>query len=363
MTVNGRISKAILRVGQLLALNDLVIPVYQRPYKWTARNVSQLFSDLALHRERSSYRLGTIVFHEDKDGRNVVDGQQRTVTLLLAVRALIEFRLAGTGRLRVERKDLRQQLEELRPALGRLSFTSITSKTNIFQNYQEIARIVSRSDFSEAHDLAAAQPQKLAALKDLFWAEAATAGILPIHGSEGGQKGRPDPNAGRALFTYHGPIGPIPESAAPGLVGHSFTIRAQVTAPADGGQGVIAVHGGRFGGYSLFLDQGRPRFTYNLTPAHMSRIAGTAPLTAGRHDIGLRFVMDREAPTSGATATLLVDGKKVARGRIDRTFALVVSHTEDFEIGQDSISPVDPAYDVVSSHFTGTIEQVDISLP
>lgn len=220
-----------------------------------------------------------------------------------------------------------------------------------------------RSDFSEAHDLAAAQPQKLAALKDLFWAEAATAGILPIHGSEGGQKGRPDPNAGRALFTYHGPIGPIPESAAPGLVGHSFTISAQVNVPADGGRGVIAVHGGRFGGYSLFLDQGRPRFTYNLTPAHMSRIAGTAPLTAGRHDIGLRFVMDREAPTSGATATLLVDGKEVARGRIDRTFALVVSHTEDFEIGQDSISPVDPAYDVASSHFTGTIEQVDISLP
>jgi hypothetical protein len=145
------IAKGILKVGELLALDDLTIPVYQRPYKWTARNVSQLFSDLALHRERSIYRLGTIVFHEDAQGRNVVDGQQRTVTLLLAVRALIELRLSGEGRLRVERKDLRKQLEDLRPALGRLSFRSRISKANIFQNYQEIARIVGRSDFSEDH--------------------------------------------------------------------------------------------------------------------------------------------------------------------------------------------------------------------
>lgn len=143
------IAKDILKVRELLALDDLAIPAYQRPYKWTARNVSQLFSDLALHRERSSYRLGTIVFHEDTQGRNVVDGQQRTVTLLLTVRALIQLRLAGEGRLRVERKDLRQQLEDLRPAVGRLSFSSRISKANIFQNYREIARIVGRSDFSE----------------------------------------------------------------------------------------------------------------------------------------------------------------------------------------------------------------------
>lgn len=220
-----------------------------------------------------------------------------------------------------------------------------------------------RTDFSQAHDLAAVNPRKLAALKDLFWAEAATAGILPIHGSEGGQKGRPDFNAGRNSFRYHGPISHVPESAAPGIVGRSFTINARVTVPAGGGQGVIAAHGGRFGGYSLFVDKGKPSFTYNLTPAHMSRIAAPEALPAGAYDVTLKFVMDKETPTSGATATLLVDGKRVARGRVDRTFALVVSHTEDFEIGQDSVSPVDPAYESRTSRFTGTIEQVDVTLP
>lgn len=143
------IPKYFLKVRELLALEHLVIPRYQRPYKWTARNVAQLFSDLARHRDKSVYRLGTIVLHDDEEGKNVVDGQQRTVTLMLAVRALIQLRLEAEEPLRVQRKDLRHQLEALRPSLSRLTFESEISKANICQNYQEIARIVSRSEFTE----------------------------------------------------------------------------------------------------------------------------------------------------------------------------------------------------------------------
>lgn len=57
----------ILTVKELLADRSLAIPLYQRPYKWTGKNVNQLFSDIATHKDKSSYRLGTIVFHQEED--------------------------------------------------------------------------------------------------------------------------------------------------------------------------------------------------------------------------------------------------------------------------------------------------------
>lgn len=138
--------KKIISVRELLADTSLTIPQYQRPYKWTGKNVNQLFSDLATHKDKSSYRLGTIVFHQEGDRKNIVDGQQRTITLLLAVRALIRLR-----RDRLDRKDLKEQLTALENAMVNPRFTSVISKANIHNNYLEISRIVDRADFTEAH--------------------------------------------------------------------------------------------------------------------------------------------------------------------------------------------------------------------
>lgn len=98
----------IITVNDLLADKSLTIPLYQRPYKWTGKNVNQLFSDIATHKEKSSYRLGTIVFHQEKDQKNIVDGQQRTITLMLAIRALSKLRKD-----KLNRKDLKEQLSLL----------------------------------------------------------------------------------------------------------------------------------------------------------------------------------------------------------------------------------------------------------
>ncbi len=138
--------KQIISVRSLLADSSLVIPKYQRPYKWTTKNVSQLFSDIAVHKDKSSYRLGTIVFHQDSAGNNIVDGQQRTVTLILTALALIDLR-----RDNLDRKDLRQQLDELKKKMIGPSFESGISKFNIHNNFLEISRIVTRSDFTEEH--------------------------------------------------------------------------------------------------------------------------------------------------------------------------------------------------------------------
>lgn len=138
--------KKIISVRDLLADPSLTIPQYQRPYKWTGKNINQLFSDIATHKDKSSYRLGTIVFHQEGDRKNIVDGQQRTITLLLAVRALITLR-----RDKLDRKDLKVQLSMLEKAMVNPSFKSAISKANIHSNYLEISRIVDRSDFTEEH--------------------------------------------------------------------------------------------------------------------------------------------------------------------------------------------------------------------
>ena len=141
------LSSKIISVYELLMDSALDIPQYQRPYKWTGKNISQLFSDIAIHKDKSAYRLGTIVFHQDGATKNIVDGQQRTISLLLAVRALIQRNKEE----KLERKDLQARLLRLEQAMVNPSFTSEFSQKNIHTNYLEVARIVSRADFTEAH--------------------------------------------------------------------------------------------------------------------------------------------------------------------------------------------------------------------
>jgi len=136
----------ILTVKELLSDKSLTIPLYQRPYKWTGKNVTQLFNDIATHKDKSSYRLGTIVFHQEEDRKNIVDGQQRTITLLLAVRALSSLRKD-----KLDRKDLKEHLSLLERNMISPIFKSEISKANIHSNYLEICRIVDRSDFTEEH--------------------------------------------------------------------------------------------------------------------------------------------------------------------------------------------------------------------
>lgn len=140
----GIIKQGIISVRELLADRALGIPPYQRPYKWTAKHINQLFSDLAFHKDKSSYRLGTIVFHQDEGTNYIVDGQQRTISLLLAARALIDLRRDD-----LDRTDLRDLLDELEEAMVDPPFTSAISQINIRNNYLEISRIVGRSDFTE----------------------------------------------------------------------------------------------------------------------------------------------------------------------------------------------------------------------
>lgn len=150
------INNRVLSVRQLLALGQLAIPTYQRPYRWSIRNVSDLFADLMAHQSKSAYRLGSVVFHHRKenDGTeqlDIVDGQQRTLTLMLTVKALIDLLTQAAPRFK--RQDLRQQLEALKQPIHsfmeRQHFPSRDSEVSLRRNYLELRRLVARPEFDE----------------------------------------------------------------------------------------------------------------------------------------------------------------------------------------------------------------------
>jgi arylsulfatase A-like enzyme len=199
------------------------------------------------------------------------------------------------------------------------------------------------ADFSQSRNLAEREPQRLAAMQAAFWREAARLKMLPIHSPDGGQGERPDPARDRSHFVYSAPVRQLPEATAPRIVGRSFEIEAELGNESGAPSGVILAHGGRYGGYSLMVDRGRPVFIWKLTPAFETRLTGPALPKGRANRITVRLKLDREVPGSGAMITLFVNGQPVGQSRADRSFTQIVSHTEGFDIGSDEVTGVVPA--------------------
>ncbi len=112
----------------ILFSSNLKIPHYQRPYKWQMKNVKQLMEDIIQHKDKSAYRIGTIVIHKDEKGDlNIVDGQQRILTLTLIATALFEHH-----------KDLLKQYEKSNLSISNWKIENDISKDNLVQNYNVI---------------------------------------------------------------------------------------------------------------------------------------------------------------------------------------------------------------------------------
>ena len=219
-------------------------------------------------------------------------------------------------------------------------------------------------DFSQANNLAASEPKKLRELQELFWIEAAKYNVLPLDNSKIERmdvSNRPSLTRGRNLFTYYPGMTRIPEGSAPDIKNKSFKIAGDVDIPADGAEGVLVTQGGRFNGWGLYVLQGKPVFHYNLVGAYRSQVAGEQKLAPGRHAIVIDFKYDGSGFGKGGTATMRVDGKTVAEGKIARTVPFRFSADETLDIGEDTGTPVSEDYHVPFK-FTGTLNKVMIEI-
>jgi arylsulfatase len=116
-----------------------------------------------------------------------------------------------------------------------------------------------------------------------------------------------------------------------------------------------------FSGWALYLEKGKPVFHYNFCDVAHYEIAGKGPLTPGKHMIQMDFTYDGGGIGKGGVAILKVDGREVAKVRIEKTMPIRVSLDEGLDVGADTGTPVNLNYDVPFK-FTGKIDKVTIDL-
>ena len=230
-----------------------------------------------------------------------------------------------------------------------------------------------QEDPTQFNDLAAKMPDKLKQLQDLFYSEAKKYNVLPLDNSTLSRWNAPRPNltAGRTVFTYSGELSGVPASAAPSILGKSYTITAEVTIPEEGrAEGMIVTEGGRFGGYGLFLSKGdlgigrgKVVFLYNLLDLKRTMWEGPE-LGAGKHTIVFDFKCDGPGLGKGGTGVLSVDGKEVAKKSMENTIPVTFPEDETFDVGLDTrsgVAMVEYRYDPPFK-FTGKIDKLTFKL-
>lgn len=218
-----------------------------------------------------------------------------------------------------------------------------------------------RSDFSQAHDLAESEPDRLAELTDLFTANAARVGILPLVDARVSRTRMPNLTEDRTSFTFHAGTVGVPESNAPRMVNRSWHLRAALDVGEAGVVGVIATMGGRAAGWALWCNtDGAPVLTYRTFEVAELELRG-APLAAGRHLVEVALRYDGGGRGRGAELSLVCDGELVGSGRLAATPPAIFSIDETFDIGLNSGSPVGD-YPVIFPFRGGVIERVDIEL-
>ena len=214
-----------------------------------------------------------------------------------------------------------------------------------------------RQDFSLANDLAAVNPAKLKELQGLFLKEAIKYRVLPIDDRSiermnPAVAGRPDLMGDRTSLTLAAGMLGMSENVFINIKNRSHSITADVVIPEGGANGVILAQAGRFGGWSLYLKDGKPTYCYNFVGLQEYKVSAPQALAAGKATIRMNFDYDGGGIGKGGTATVMVNGEKVASGRIEHTQAMAFSGDETAGVGVDDATPVTTDYKERDNAFT-----------
>jgi hypothetical protein len=221
-------------------------------------------------------------------------------------------------------------------------------------------------DWTQAHDLAAENPGKLAELQRLFLLEAGKYNVFPLDDRRVERfnpdlAGRPQLIRGRSQLLFGG-MGRLSESSVVNIKNKSHAVTAQVVVPDGAADGVIVAQGGAFGGWTLYASDGRPAYCYNLFGLQRFKVYGEQPIPAGEHQVRMEFAYDGGGLAKGGTVTLYVDGAKAGEGRVEATQPMIFSGDETTDVGSDTATPVSDDYGPKTSAFSGRVRWVQIDL-
>jgi arylsulfatase len=221
-------------------------------------------------------------------------------------------------------------------------------------------------DWTQARDIAAEQPDRLAHLQRLFLIEAAKYNVLPLDDRRverfnADLAGRPQLIRGNSQVLFGG-MGRLTENSVVAMKNKSYSVTADVVVPTGGGSGTIVSMGGAFGGWSIYLHEGRPAHCYNLFGLQRFKIHGDEPVPAGEHQIRVESTYDGGGLGKGGSFALFTDGRQVADGRVGATVPMIFSGDETTDVGGDSGTPVTDDLAEGQTTFTGRVRWVQIDI-
>jgi arylsulfatase A-like enzyme len=220
------------------------------------------------------------------------------------------------------------------------------------------------TDWTQAHDIAAEQPEKLKELQRLWLIEAVKYNVLPlddrrIERFNSDLAGRPVLVHGNSQILYGG-MSRLSENSVINLKNKSHSVTAEITVPEGGGSGVIIAQGGAFAGWALYLHEGKPKYCHNLAGLQRFYAEAESAVPPGEHQVRMEFTYDGGGLAKGGTAALYIDGDKSGEARIGATVPMVYSGDETCDVGHDTGTPVSEDYTSETSLFNGKIKWVQL---
>lgn len=225
-----------------------------------------------------------------------------------------------------------------------------------------------KSDFSLTNNLAAKEPARLKELQALFMKEAEKYHVLPIDDrtierTNAQLAGRPDVLRDRKSLTLYEGMEGMLENTFMNIKNRSSKITAEIDVPAGGANGAILAQGGRFGGWSLYMADGKPAYVYNFLGLARYTVVAPQALPSGPATVVLDFAYDGGGVGKGGKATLLVNGKVVAEGRVEKTQPNIFSADETADVGIDNQTPVALGIGIgAETRFTGKINEITLEV-
>ena len=178
-------------------------------------------------------------------------------------------------------------------------------------------------DFTQANDLAAEHPDKLAELKELFWEEAERHNVLPLMAGFSVFFGILPPMPTITTHTFYGDVENIASGMIPRVYGHSYAIEAELSVPEHGAEGVIVAEADEMGGFSLWVDdQGLLHHSYSMMGVEHYQQVSTEPIPTGDITVRMQFDADRQERSAGGMVSLYANDQLIGEGRLEKTVFL-----------------------------------------
>ncbi|HTB04077.1 MAG TPA: arylsulfatase [Bradyrhizobium sp.] len=222
-------------------------------------------------------------------------------------------------------------------------------------------------DFSETHDLARHEPERLAEMIKWWWREAEKHNVLPLDDrfavrfAENATRFQ----GARNHFVFHAGMGHVPTDVAPDVRSRSYTIEAHVEIGDKACEGVLIAHGDATSGYSLYVKDGLLMHDLNIGGGH-EIVRSDRKIPSGTHRLGVRVErLVRETPpargarTGISSYTLLIDGEPAGSLQTQLGFHTLISWS-GLDIGRDRSSPV--SHYKAPFEFTGRLLRVTVAM-